>query len=226
MKDRVLIVDDEPQLRRLLKVALQDAELYEAATGQDGLRLAAQWNPRYILLDLGLPDCDGKEVLLQLRSWYERPIIVLSVRNSEAQIVEALDAGAYDYLTKPFHIGELKARIRAALRNSLEAAGVDQMFSTGMLNANLSTREVTLQGVDVKLTVTEFDLLKTLIRYAGRVVTHRQLLKEVWGPNSSEQTQYLRVYIRHLRQKIELDPQNPQILITEPGVGYRLAATR
>ena len=224
--ERALIIEDELQLRRLLRVALQDFEVMDAATGNEGLKLAAEWNPKFILLDLGLPDIEGTEVLTRLREWYRKPIIILSVRNSETQIVHALDSGADDYLTKPFQIGELKARIRVALRNSPSSSESKPVFQSGRLSVDHARREVLVGNLEVKLTVTEYDLLSVLMRYAGRVVTHRQLLREVWGPNSGEQTQYLRVYINHLRQKIEADPQNPQILITEPGVGYRLAAGR
>lgn len=222
-KDRILVVDDETPIRRLLKVSLEGNgfEFVEAASGAEALTQAAQWRPACILLDLGLPDLDGVAVLRRLREWYERPILILSARTEEAQIIEGLDAGGDDYVTKPFQVGELLARLRVALRRA-NATGSEPFFEAGRLRVDRATRRVFAADVEVRLTSTEYELLVALVRNAGKVLTHRQLLKEVWGPGSVEQTQYLRVYVNHLRQKIEENPQEPKLLITEPGVGYRL----
>jgi len=222
---KVLIVDDELQIRRLLRVALDPLgfEVIEASNGEDALQLAAQWSPCFVLLDLGLPGMDGIDVLRRLREWYDRPVLILSVRDEETQIVEALDTGADDYLTKPFQVNELLARIRVSLRNHARGAASEPVFELGRLRVDLSARRVCVAGAEIHLTTTEYDVLRYLVRHAGKVLTHGQILREVWGKRSAEQTQYLRVYVNHLRQKIEENPQTPKILITEPGIGYRIA---
>jgi two-component system KDP operon response regulator KdpE len=219
----VLVIDDEIQIRRLLRVSLekQGFAVHEAENGEDGLRMVLGKKPDVILLDLGLPDKDGADVLTGLRSWSSVPVIILSVRNTEEEIVRLLDAGADDYLIKPFNTGELIARMRVALRHR-GPADVDTEFRSGRLSVDLVNREVSVAGGAVKLTPTEYALLRILVQHAGKIVTHGQLLKEVWGPNAGPDTNYLRVYITGLRKKIEKNPQLPEILITEPGVGYRL----
>lgn len=218
----VLVIDDEPQIRRLLRVTLETNgyEVFDAATGQDGITQAAQWRPEIILLDLGLPDLDGVEVLKRIREWSRVPVIILSVRDRENDKIAALDAGADDFVTKPFGGGELLARLRTTLRRS-QPQPAEAIFRTSDLEVDLSTRLVRKNGQEVKLTPTEYSLLRLLIVHSGKVLTHRQLLAEVWGPNAVEQTQYLRVHIAHLREKLEDDPARPQFLITEPAVGYR-----
>jgi two-component system KDP operon response regulator KdpE len=222
-KTVVLVVDDEPQIRRLLRVTLEGGgyQVYDAATGQDGIVQAAQYHPEVVVLDLGLPDLDGIAVLKRLREWSRVPVIVLSVRDREDDKIAALDAGADDYVTKPFSGAELLARVRVALRHS-EKEGDAPVFRAGQLVVDLADRRVTLAGREVSLTVTEYNLLRLLVRHAGKVLTHRQILREVWGPNSVEQTHYLRVYMAHLREKLEANPAQPELFITEPGVGYRL----
>lgn len=218
----VLVIDDEPQIRRLLRVTLETNgyEVFDAATGQDGITQAAQRRPEIILLDLGLPDFDGVEVLKRIREWSRVPVIILSVRDRENDKIAALDAGADDFVTKPFGGGELLARLRTTLRRS-QPQPAEAIFRTSDLEVDLSTRLVRKNGQEVKLTPTEYSLLRLLIVHSGKVLTHRQLLAEVWGPNAVEQTQYLRVHIAHLREKLEDDPARPQFLITEPAVGYR-----
>ena len=222
----ILLIEDEPQMRRFLRAALgaQDYRLVEAATAREGLAQAASRNPDVILLDLGLPDRDGLEVTRELREWSATPIIVLSARGREQDKVAALDLGADDYLTKPFGVEELLARIRVALRHAALPPGAppEPVFEAGDLKVDLIRREVTRRGVAVHLTPTEYKLLTLLIRHAGKVLTHRQLLKEVWGTNYAEQSHYVRVYMAQLRQKLEEDPSRPRLLVTEPGVGYRL----
>jgi len=219
----VLVIDDEVQIRRLLRVTLEKLgyAVHEAATGGDGLQMVLGKKPDVVLLDLGLPDKDGASVLAELRSWSAIPVIVISVRNSEEDIVRLLDAGADDYIIKPFNTGELIARMKVAIRHHApqEAQAV---FSTGRLSVDLLDREVKVAGEPVKLTPTEYGLLRLFVQHAGRILTHRQLLREVWGPNMDEETNYLRVYITGLRKKIETNPQMPELIITEPGVGYRL----
>jgi len=220
---KILIIDDEVQIRRFLRIALeaQDFCLLESATAEDGLVQAAMHRPDLIILDLGLPDGDGLDILRKLREWSETPVIVLSVRSAEEDKIGLLDAGADDYLTKPFSAGELIARIRVALRHSAPH-GKEGVFRNGPLEVDLSTRTVRISGQPVKLTATEYDLLRMFVRNAGKVLTHHQILKEIWGSTSADEMQYLRVYVSQLRRKIETDPANPSLILTETGVGYRL----
>ncbi len=221
-----LVIDDEVQIRRLLKITLEGNgyRVIEAANGQDGLTEAATKRPDVVLLDLGLPDMDGLVVLKRLREWSRVPVIVLSVREREEDKIAALDNGADDYVTKPFSAGELLARLRVAHRRATPADDIT-VFRCGAIEVDLTSRIVRKNGKEVKLTATEYSLLKLLVHHAGRVVTHRQILREVWGPTYEEQTHYLRVYIGHLRDKLEENPAKPQIFTTEPGIGYRLIAT-
>jgi two-component system KDP operon response regulator KdpE len=222
----VLLIEDEPQMRRFLRTALEsnDYRLVEAGTAREGLAHAAARNPDVILLDLGLPDRDGLEVARELREWSGTPIIVISARGQEVDKVKALDLGADDYLTKPFGVEELLARIRVSLRHAARPPGAvpEPIFESGELRVDLPNRRVWRAGKEVHLTPTEYKLLVTLVRHAGKVLTHRMLLKEVWGPNYVNQAHYVRVYLAQLRQKIEADPARPRLLLTEPGVGYRL----
>ena len=225
MLRRVLVVDDDDQIQTMLRIALESAgyEIVAAMTGQEAIRLAASIAPEAILLDLGLPDRDGKEVLRAVRAFSAVPVIVLSARDREAEKVEALDLGADDYLEKPFGIGELQARLRAAARHATHARGETTQLVLGALRVDLDKRLVQKEGQPVRLTPKEFDLLSVLVRNLGRVVTHRQILTAVWGPAHHDDTQYLRVFIGQLRAKIEPDPAAPALILTEPGVGYRLA---
>ncbi len=222
----VLLIEDEPEIRRFLRATLpaHGFRLYEAATGKDGLTEARARNPDLILLDLGLPDLEGSTVIRQVREWTATPIIVLSARDQESVKVAALDLGADDYVTKPFGVDELLARMRAALRHaSRSAADVGEpVFTLGDLKVDLGRRQVFVSAKEIHLTPIEYKLLTTLIRYAGKVMTHRQLLKEVWGPLHVEEAHYLRVYMRQLRNKLEKTPAHPRYLVTELGVGYRL----
>jgi two-component system, OmpR family, KDP operon response regulator KdpE len=222
MKPVALIIDDEAQIRRLLRVVLEgeDYQVHEAETGQQGLIDIASRRPAIILLDLGLPDLDGLEVLKRLREWSEAPVLVLSVRDDEQGKVAALDAGAEDYVTKPFSTPELLARLRAAQRKTRPEEETS-VFKSGDLVVDLTARVVTRAGREIKLTATEYALLRLFVRHAGRVMTHRHILREIWGPKSEEHRQYLRVYVTHLRQKIERDPTAPLLIKTEPGIGYR-----
>ena len=224
----ILLIEDEPQMRRFLRTALttNDYRLVEAETAKEGLAQAAARNPDVILLDLGLPDRDGLDVTRELREWTGTPIIVLSARGREQDKVAALDVGADDYLTKPFGVEELLARIRVALRHAALPPGAapEPIFEAGVLRVDLAERRVWRQREEIHLTPTEYKLLATLVRHAGKVLTHRQLLKEVWGANYVNQSHYVRVYLAQLRQKIEPDPARPRLLMTEPGVGYRLLA--
>ncbi len=222
---RVLVVDDEPQIQRFLTVALTAAgyEVLTAETGGQALRLAATGAPDLIVLDLGLPDRDGKEVLSEIRKFSQTPVIILSARDREAEKIEALDLGADDYVEKPFAIGELTARLRAALRHAASEAQRPSRIEIEGVAMDFDRRLVTRDGVPIRLTPKEYDLLAILFRNAGRVVTHRQILSTVWGPAHTEDTQYLRVFIGQLRAKIERDPTVPRIVTTEPGVGYRAA---
>jgi two-component system, OmpR family, KDP operon response regulator KdpE len=223
-----LVIEDEAPIRRFLRASLdsQGYRLVEAATGADGLREAGTRQPDVVLLDLGLPDLDGLEVIRRLREWTSVPIIVLSARGQERDKVAALDAGADDYLSKPFGVGELLARLRVAQRHAarFSPGATDTVFRAGELTVDLGARVVRVRDHEVRLTPIEYRLLTTLVRHAGRVMTHRQLLQEVWGPGCTEQTEYLRVYMKHLRHKLEADPARPRLLLTEPGVGYRLQA--
>ncbi len=222
----ILLIEDEPQMRRFLRVTLQSNGygLIETTTGQDGLAQAATRNPDVVLLDLGLPDCDGLEVLSEIREWSQTPVIILSARGQEQDKIKALDAGADDYLTKPFGAGELLARIRVALRhiNKQQIEQTEPVFVIDTLRVDLSKRQVFIKDTEVHLTPIEYRLLTYLIKNAGKVVTHNQLLKEVWGPAYAGQTHYVRVYMGMLRHKLEEDPSRPHFFINEPGVGYRL----
>jgi two-component system, OmpR family, KDP operon response regulator KdpE len=224
----LLVIEDEPQMRRFLRAALESHgyRLVEAGTAREGLGQAAGRNPDIILLDLGLPDGNGLDLARQIREWSNVPIIVLSARGREEDKVAALDLGADDYLTKPFGVDELLARIRVALRHATLPPGApaDPVFEVGDLKVDLAARQVFRGGTEVHLTPTEYKLLAILIRNVGKLLTHRQLLREVWGPNFISQTHYLRIYIMQLRQKIEVDPTRPRLLLSEPGVGYRFKA--
>ena len=219
----VLVVEDEPQLRRFLRAALGSSyRLLEAATAREAEQLAPSHNPDLFLLDLGLPDDDGVDVARRLREWTQAPIIVLSARGREEDKVRALDAGADDYLTKPFGVGELLARMRVALRHAARPdSGALEPVEVGPLRVDLVRREVTVDGHEVRLTPTEYKLLSLFARHAGKVITHGQLLREVWGPHATE-VHVARVHVAELRKKIEADPARPRLLVTEPGVGYRL----
>jgi two-component system, OmpR family, KDP operon response regulator KdpE len=219
----VLVIDDEAQIRRLLRVGLekQGFDVHAAGTGEEGLQMLIGRKPDIVILDLGLPDLDGAEVLARIRSWSTVPVIVLSVRNGEEDIVNLLDGGADDYLIKPFNTGELVARMRVALRHAAPQE-TQETFVTGRLSVDLLNREVTVAGEPVKLTPTEYGLVRLFVQHAGRILTHKQILREVWGPNADEETNYLRVFITGLRKKLEENPQMPELIVTEPGVGYRL----
>lgn len=224
---RILVIEDEAPIRKFLRVSLsaQGYGLLEAETGRKGLVEAASQQPDLVLLDLGLPDLDGLQWLREFRGWSKTPVIVLSARGQEKDKVLALDAGADDYLTKPFGVNELLARIRVALRHAAVSGKDDgeSEFEVGDLRIDLVKRRVTLRDEELRLTPTEYRLLTTLARHAGKVLTHRQLLLEVWGPGSTYENHYLRVYVGQLRQKIETDPARPRYLLTEQGVGYRMA---
>jgi two-component system KDP operon response regulator KdpE len=223
LKPSVLIIDDEAQIRRLLRVCLETNgyRVGEAATGADGIREAAQRPPDVVILDLGLPDMDGVAVLKRLREWSRVPVVVLSVRDREEDKIAALDNGADDYVNKPFSTGELLARLRVAQRHAAPQEEI-KVFRSGKLEVDLTARLVRLNGKEVKLTATEYSLLRLFVQHAGKVLTHRQILREVWGPNYEEQTHYLRVYMAHLREKLEADSRAPALFLTEPGVGYRM----
>ncbi|MBV9754026.1 MAG: response regulator [Hyphomicrobiales bacterium] len=222
----VLVVDDEPQIQRFLKPSLEAAG-YQAvmtATGTDALKLIATRAPDVVVLDLGLPDMDGKDIIRGVREWSQVPIIVLSARDREGEKIAALDLGADDYVSKPFGIGELLARIRTLLRHRSREEGETTVFESGGLAIDTLAHTVTRDGESLRLTPKEYDVLQLLVRNAGRVLTHRQILQAVWGPANVEDTQYLRVFVGRLRQKIEADPAEPQLIVTEPGVGYRFKA--
>jgi two-component system KDP operon response regulator KdpE len=226
MKALVLMIEDDPQIRRFLRATLA-AEGYrfqEALTGEEGLAQAAAHQPDLILLDLGLPDIDGIDVIRRLREWNRAPILILSARGQESDKIAALDLGADDYIGKPFAVGELLARIRAALRRSaaVSTEGSGNIVRFGQVEVDLERRLVKVDGSEIHLTPNEYKLLQVFVKYAGKVLTQRQLLSEVWGPNQTEQAQYLRVYVAQLRRKLEPDPARPKLLQTEPGIGYRL----
>ncbi|MEG0851342.1 MAG: response regulator transcription factor [Flavobacterium sp.] len=222
-KDEILIIDDEPQIRKLLDITLKsnDYKTIHAETGKQGILLAAGNTPELILLDLGLPDQSGHEVLKELRQWYRKSIIIVSVQNSENDIVKALDNGATDYLTKPFRTAELLARIRSAIRRSQDAENNTSLIVLGDLEVDLTARTVKKNAEIVKLTSTEYNLLALFARHEGSVLTHQFILKEIWGVGSQAETQYLRVFVGTLRKKIEDNPNQPEHIITENGVGYR-----
>ncbi len=224
IKPVILVVDDEVQIRRLLQLTLESDgyKVLKAETAEEGIRRAAMDRPDLIILDLGLPDMDGTAVLRQLREWATIPVIILSVRNSEPEIIACLDAGADDYLVKPYRSGELLARVRTAIRHR-PSVQPESVFKTGDLEIDLIGRTVKKSGETLKLTVTEYNLLSLFVRNAGRVLTHRYILEQVWGPTFVEETEYTRVYVGQLRKKIEDDPGNPKLLLTESGIGYRLA---
>ncbi|WP_159719023.1 response regulator [Geminicoccus flavidas] len=223
-RQRVLVVDDEAAIHRFLGPALvaNGYEVLRADTGEAGLQAIATRAPDIVVLDLGLPDMDGKEVLRRLRTWSQLPVVILSARDREAEKIEALDTGADDFVNKPFGAGELMARLRAALRHRMQTAGEVPVLRVEDLEIDLPRHRVIRGGRELKLTPKEFDLLALLVRHAGKVVTHRQLLTTVWGPAHEHDTQYLRVYVGQLRQKIERDPAAPALIVTEPGIGYRL----
>jgi two-component system KDP operon response regulator KdpE len=220
-----LVIDDEVQIRRLLHITLEAEgyKIFEAATGKEGLVEAASRRPDIVLLDLGLPDMSGVEVLKRLREWSRVPVVILSVRDREEDKVAALDSGADDYVTKPFSTAELLARLRVAQRRA-QPADEQSVFRSGALEVDLVARTVKVAGREVRLTATEYALLRLFVTHAGKVLTHKQILREVWGPNSTEQTHYLRVYMAHLREKLEKDASAPRLFTTEPGIGYRFVA--
>ncbi len=220
---RILVIDDERPIRRLLKTALtaHGYIISEASNGQEGLAAIAEDHPDLVILDLGLPDIDGVEVTGRVREWTNVPIIILSVRENETDKIKALDMGADDYLTKPFGIGELVARIRVCLRRSIQP-NTEPIFLLGPIKVDFVRRQVTLNNAEILLTPTEYELFRILVQNAGRVITHRQLLKQVWGAGYEAETHILRVNISNLRRKIEPDPAQPRYILTEPGVGYRL----
>jgi two-component system KDP operon response regulator KdpE len=226
----ILVIEDEPPIRRFLRASLggEGYRLVEAETGQQGLSMAATQPPDLVMLDLGLPDMDGLQIIAELRRWSQMPIIILSARGQEQDKVLALDHGADDYLSKPFGMDELLARIRVALRHQArlrgQPAGATTRFRVGELTVDLEARRVFMRGQEVHLTPIEYRLLTTFVQHAGKVLTHRFLLQEVWGPGHSEETHYLRVFTASLRRKLEADPARPRYLLTEQGVGYRLAA--
>jgi two-component system KDP operon response regulator KdpE len=222
---KILIVDDEPQIRRFLRISLNayGYEVIEAGRGQDAITRTAIDKVDLVILDLGLPDIDGQSVIEQIREWSAIPIIVLSVRAGDVEKVRALDGGAEDYLTKPFSIAELMARVRAALRKRGDGVARDPVFIHGALTVDLGKRRVTVDGADVRLSRKEYGILRLLAANPGRVLTHQQLLREVWGVGHLEDTHYLRIHVAHLRQKLGENPSQPRYILTEPGIGYRLA---
>lgn len=222
-RPRILVIDDEPQIHRFLSPALEAAG-YEPVRADDaagGLREIARKAPDAVILDLGLPDMDGKDALAKARAFYDGPILILSARDRETEKIDALDAGADDYVEKPFGVGELLARLRVAMRHRLRREGADEIMRSGEVEVDLVNRRVTRSGAAVRLSPKEFDLLASLAGGAGRVLTHRQILTAVWGPAHEQDVQYLRVFVGQLRQKLEADPSAPTVILTEPGVGYR-----
>ena len=225
---RVLVVDDEPAIHRFITPALvaNNYEVLRADTGNEALRRIASDVPDVVVLDLGLPDIDGKDVIGRVREWSDVPIVVLSARDREAEKITALDRGADDFVNKPFGVGELMARLRAALRHRMQRTGETPIVRIDGLEIDIPRRRVCLDGEEVRLTPKEFELLGFFTRHAGKVVTHKQVLNAVWGPAHESDTQYLRVYVGQLRQKVEPDPAEPSVVLTEPGIGYRLAEPR
>ncbi|MET0337223.1 MAG: response regulator transcription factor [Caulobacter sp.] len=225
-RQRILVIDDEPQIQRFLGPALEAAgyEPLKAENGQEGLRAIALWSPDAVVLDLGLPDMDGKAVLEKARAFYTGPILILSARDREIEKIDALDKGADDYVEKPFGVGELLARLRVALRHAGKAEAGPSQIHVGEILIDLDKHKVTRSGAPVKLSPKEFDLLARLARAQGRLLTHKDLLTAIWGPAHVEDTQYLRVFIGQLRQKLEAEPSSPKMILTEPGVGYRFEA--
>lgn len=221
-KAEILIIDDEPQIRKLLKIALEsnDYKVQLATSGKEGLMMAANHPPELVILDLGLPDKSGHEVLKELKAWYNKPVIILSVQNNENSIIKALDNGASDYLSKPFRTGELLARIRSSIKRST-AANIEAPLIYDDLEIDLIARTLRKNGTIIKLTATEYNLLSLFARNEGKVLTHQYILKEVWGLGFQSDTQYLRVYVAQLRKKLEDNPNNPRHILTESGVGYR-----
>jgi two-component system KDP operon response regulator KdpE len=226
----IAVIEDDAPIRKFLRAALigEGFRVAEAETAKEGLRVVTQESPEIVILDLGLPDRDGKEVIREIRGWSTVPIIILSARDQEQEKIDALDAGADDYLTKPFSVGELLARLRVALRHRSKVGEDNQgaaatIYECESVKVDLAARRVFRDGKEVRLTKLEFDLLATLVRHLGKVLTHRWLLKEVWGPHSIHETHYLRVFVANLRKKLERDTARPKIILTEPGVGYRLA---
>lgn len=222
----ILVIEDEQPIRRFLKASLSNEgyRVSEAVAGEEGLRMASAQPPDLVILDLGLPDLDGQDVLKRLREWYTSPIIVLSARDQEPQKIKALDSGADDYVTKPFGIGELLARMRTALRHSLRVGPEATTVTIGDLRVDMAARLVYRNDKEVHLTPLEYKLLVTMIKHAGKVLTHRFLLREVWGPQDSQENHYLRVFVASMRRKLEDDPARPRYILTEQGVGYRFAA--
>ena len=222
-----LIIDDEPQIQRLITTVLEanGYRVVTASTGREGLATVAQRRHDLILLDLGLPDVSGIAVLKQIREWTQTPIVILTVHDSEPEKIEALDSGADDYVTKPFNSGELLARLRAAMRRADKGKIDEPVLKFGQLTINLAARLVTRENRAVKLTATEYALLRLFVQHAGKVLTHRQILREVWGPENEHKTEYLRVYVQRLRDKLEADPDSPVFFLTESGIGYRFFAS-
>lgn len=225
-RPEILLIEDDPQIRKFLRAMLiaEEYRFYEATAGKDGLAQASARNPDLVLLDLGLPDKDGVDVIREIRKWSRMPILVISARGQERDKIEALDAGADDYVTKPFAPGEVSARIRASLRRAavLDRNETSETIKFGNISVNVSARRVFVEDSEVHLTPNEYKLLQVLIRHGGKVITQRQLLNEVWGPEHLDEREYLRVFMSQLRHKLESDPAHPRHLITEPGVGYRL----
>lgn len=219
----ILVIDDEVQIRKLLEISLEanDYKVLFAVDGKEGITIAASHQPDLILLDLGLPDEDGQEILVKLREWFQNPIIILTVKSAEEEIVKALDHGANDYLTKPFRTQELLARMRTALRGKMSLTTNESSMQFGTVTVDFASRIVKVKEEIIKLTATEYSLLKLLLKNDGRVLTHQYILKEIWGQSYSEQTQYLRVFVAQLRKKLEEDPNRPKYIVTESGVGYR-----
>ncbi|MEO6131342.1 MAG: response regulator [Saprospiraceae bacterium] len=224
-KPAILVIDDEPQIRKLLNIVLESNgfKVSNAAKGKEGVSLAASLQPDLILLDIGLPDRNGLDILRDLRQWYSKPILILSVQNREEDIVGALDLGADDYITKPFRTGELLARIRTSLRRQITANSSSKLVS-GIISIDFEARTVLCDGTNLKLTTTEYNLLALFVKNDGKVLTHGYLLKEIWGGGYQSETQYLRVFVAQLRKKIEVDPNQPKLILTESGVGYRFTS--